>query len=117
MPKMDNYLIQATSLLSQHLSQLKPEGELFKLTSCLNYEEREIIGILTGIMPLIPEGKNKQLIKTVIIPYFEALGIAKWQRTELTDLGLRVGQRHKIHIDLSSDIPSQPVEGTTDGTS
>lgn len=116
MPKMDNYLIQATSLLSQHLSQLKPEGDLFKLTSCLNFEEREIIGILTGIMPMLPDGKEKDLIKNMIIPFFEAVGISKWNRTELTDLGLRVGQRHKIHIDLSSDtsiVDESKINGTS----
>jgi hypothetical protein len=116
MPSTNNYLIQATSLLSQHLAQLKPEGDLFKLTSCLNFEEREIIGILSGVLPMLSDGEEKKLIKELIIPFFEAVGIGKWNRTELTDLGLRVGQRHKIHIDLSSDIPVL-VEAKVDGTS
>jgi hypothetical protein len=102
-----NLLFQALSLLSQYLTQIKEaKGPLYQKTACLNAEEREMIGLCWATADLI-EKEDPELakyLKEEIVPFIETIGISRWPRTELTDLGLRVGQRHKVQIDLSSDI-------------
>lgn len=66
-----------------------------------------MIGLLWAVADFC-EKENKddsetiELIKTIRedpIPFFETVGMAKWPRTELTDLGLRIGQRHKEKVE------------------
>lgn len=102
-----NLLFQAISLLSQYLTQIKEaKGPLYQKTACINAEEREMIGLCYAVADFIekddPELAN--YLKNDIAGMLETIGISRWPRTELTDLGLRVGQRHKVKIDLSSDI-------------
>jgi len=111
MPQQDNLLFQAISLLSQHLASLKPDGELYQKTSCLGAEERETIAILEYIKFRKPERKQKI---DLIIPFFEKIGVAHWQRSELTDLGLRVGKRHRVDVKLAPD--EVDLSGSTDRT-
>ena len=101
-----NLLFQALSLLSQYLTQIKEaKGPLYQKTACINAEEREMIGILEASKVFVKNQKTVQLLDKVE-DFLETVGISRWPRTELTDLGLRVGQRHKVQIDLSSDIIS-----------
>lgn len=106
MPK--DLLFQAISLLSQYLVDIKEvKGELYHKTACINAEEREMIGMLYAIADLLPDEPELAAFLTQdVAGLFESIGIAKWPRTELTDLGLRVGQKHKVKINLSSDIIS-----------
>ena len=102
-----NLLFQALSLLSQYLTQIKEaKGPLYQKTACLNAEEREAIGLLEGSKVFVKEDKETIELFDEMEDFLECVGIARWPRTELTDLGLRVGQRHKVQIDLSSDIIS-----------
>jgi len=65
--------------------------EIYTLTACMDPEYRQTIAILEGLKTLAP--KSTPQIKK-ILPLMELLGKANWQRSELTDLGLRVGQRN-----------------------
>lgn len=102
-----NLLFQALSLLSQYLTQIKEaKGELYQKTACLNAEERETIGICWAVADLIQkdDAETANYLRNDIVSFLEIIGISRWPRTELTDLGLRVGQRHMVKVDLSSDI-------------
>lgn len=98
MPK-DSLLFQAISLLSQHLADLEP---IMHRTSCLDQETREMIGFIEATkLRLDPnDPKQNERIKRLdrMEKMFEIIGMAKWPRTELTDLGLRIGQRHKEKV-------------------
>lgn len=112
MPRQDNLLFQAISLLSQHLSNIKPEGEVYQHTSCLGAEEREIMAVLYWIKTVMPELKEQ--LEKEVMPLIENLGIAHWQRSELTDLGLRVGSRHRKDIKLAPDEVDFSIEQSSD---
>lgn len=85
-------MLQSLNLLSQQLAKIAGE-EIYQVTSCMNPEERELIGLLAAI-PKLP-GVTQVQGKTCrdLIPFFSEIGKARWPRTELTDLGLRVGDR------------------------
>lgn len=103
-------LFQAISLLSQYLTQIKEaKGELYQKTACLHPEERELIGIIWAIADFIEndDAELSKYLKGEIVPFIETIGIARWPRTELTDLGLRVGQRHQKAVDLADDVISE----------
>ena len=103
-------LFQAISLLSQHLTQIKEaKGQLYQKTACLHPEERELIGLLWAVADFIEKDDPAlaKYLKDEIVPFIETIGIARWPRTELTDLGLRVGQRHQKAVDLADDVISE----------
>lgn len=114
MPQQDNFLFQAISLLSQHLSNLKPDGALYQKTSCLGMEEREAIALLTYMKERHPERAERY---EKMISLFEKLGVAHWQRSELTDLGLRVGKRHRQDVKLAPDEVDLAGESSPDSIS
>lgn len=96
-----DFFIQSTNLLAQQLSALKGE-EIYQETSCMNPEQRQLIGILRGIQAVSPKTKNKI---DKILPLIAMIGKANWERSELTDLGLRVGQRSQDVIS-DTEIPA-----------
>ena len=85
-----DFFIQTTNLLSQQLASLAGE-EIYAQTSCMDPEYRNLIAILLSLKKMKPS-TSKAINK--IFPLLENLGKAAWFRTELTDLGLRVGQRN-----------------------
>lgn len=87
---MSDFFIQATNLLAQQLAMIKGE-EIYTKTSCMDPEYRQTIAVLEGIKQMQPKLKGKI---DKIEPLLELLGKASWIRSELTDLGLRVGQRN-----------------------
>lgn len=100
-------LFQAISLLSQYLTQIKEaKGELYQKTACLHPEERELIGVIWAVADFInnDDPALSKYLKDEIVPFIETIGISRWPRTELTDLGLRVGQRHQKAVDLAEDV-------------
>jgi hypothetical protein len=103
------------NLLSQQLAGLKGE-EIYQLTSCLNAEEREFIGVLRAIqvLPGIDVATAKKCEE--LIPFFLEIGKSKWPRTELTDLGLRVGNRFRGTISASAIEENEVVTDDSDTT-
>jgi hypothetical protein len=85
-----DFFIQATNLLAQQLAGLAGE-EIYVKTSCMEFEYRQVVAVLDAMVKMSPRLKT-QIDK--ILPLIENLGKAAWPRTELTDLGLRVGQRN-----------------------
>jgi hypothetical protein len=61
--------------------------------------------VLTAYAELIQSRKPQKAerIKKVIIPFIEKIGVGKWQRFELTDLGLRVATRNVIEANATLD--------------
>lgn len=91
---MNKLYLGTLRLLSQYLANLEP---LYQKTACLGAKEREMICVLEAYADLIAD-RNPEKAKRIrekIIPFIEKIGIGKWQRFELTDLGLRVGTRHE----------------------
>jgi hypothetical protein len=91
---MSEFFTQATNLLAQQLATIKGE-EIYTKTACMDPEYRQAIALLQGLKDLAPNAQ-KQISK--IMPLMELLGKASWNRSELTDLGLRVGQRNVQEI-------------------
>jgi hypothetical protein len=96
-----DFFIQSTNLLAQQLSALKGE-EIYTATACMDSEIRELIGVLEGIKAVAP---NVQKPINKFLPLICMIGKAKWIRSELTDLGLRVGQKN---FDEISDTEINP---------
>lgn len=119
--RKDPLLIQAIQLLSMRVGALDDIGALFSKTSCLNEEERTIIGYCEAFISMF--GTDRAFSKTLkqkYIPALEMIGVAKWRRTELTHLGGRLANKETEDINLSdSDIPpeavyAEPTETDTD---
>ncbi len=87
--------IDEYNYLSQKLSRVPKFGRVYQQLACLNPEEREILGVLEGIQTLDFIPQNVKDIAIQITPFLVCIGIAEWERSELTDLGLRVGERVK----------------------
>jgi len=104
--------LEALKLLSQIISDIDEHREIFQKTSCLNQSEAKVVSTLLWLTPFIA-AKNPNLanrLKNQIIPLFEYLGIAKWNRDPLTHLGFRVGLKHIGEISLAPDKNVQTVD-------
>lgn len=85
-----DFFIQATNLLAQQLAAIKGE-EIYTETACMDAEYRQTLAALSWIEGQAP-GVSDAIKK--IKPFIILTGKALWVRSELTDLGLRVGQRN-----------------------
>jgi len=102
---MSEFFIQATNLLAQQLAMIKGE-EIYTQTACMDPEYRQTIAVLQGLKDMAP--KSKAPIDK-ILPLMELLGKASWNRSELTDLGLRVGQRNVQEVTDDETIDDKPA--------
>jgi hypothetical protein len=100
----DALMAQFNNLLAQKLADIKGE-EIYVETSCMNIDERELIGLLRAMQTMDVSDKAKALCEK-LIPFFSVVGKAKWFRGELTDLGLRVGNRYRGTISANDDLES-----------
>jgi len=106
--RKDPLLIQAIQLLSMRVGGLPVFGELFSESSCLNYEEREIIGYCEAFISMFPKDPLSKEIKKKYIPALTRIGLAKWRRTELTHLGGKLANKETEEVDISK--ADQPPE-------
>jgi len=95
-----DFYIRAVNLLSQHIASLKPYGVFLSELACMNKEEREIIGYIKGYTVLYPEDKDFNKFLERVIVLLKYIGLSKWGRTELTDLGLMIGEKLSSSIEL-----------------
>ena len=111
MVRRDTFLLQAIKLLSQRVAVIEPT---YNLTACLNPAERELIGYLKAYMVFFPEDKEfNTWLKEKVIPMLVQIGISKWPRTELTDLGLRISNVDEEVEDLGK-LEYEATEETED---
>jgi hypothetical protein len=114
MSQMNKLYLGTMKLLSQSLAELDP---LYQQTACLGAEEREVICVLEAYAKLI-EVKHPDKAKRLrdkLIPFIETIGVGKWIRFELTDLGLKVGSRNVEKEDqtiISEEIDEATVFAT-----
>lgn len=114
MPK-DLLLLQTIKLLSQRLSILEP---FYGKTSCLHPEEREIVGFCEAYITMFGEETGfSKFLREKAIPALEKIGMARWPRTELTDLGLRIANRDEKEEDMSEYFPRDIEEEINVGNS
>lgn len=95
----DSLLLQTVKLLSQRLAAIEP---FFNQTACLHAEEREIIGYCEAYVTLF--GKKDEFaryLKDKVMPALQKIGISRWPRTELTDLGLRISNKDTEDVDIA----------------
>ncbi len=91
-------LFETSKLLAYRLAK---KDSFFEKTACMDLETRELIAYCEMYKILFPEDKTfNEFLDKVIIPAFQRLGNARWLRTEITDLGLKVGTE-TCEIDLS----------------
>lgn len=112
--RMNKFYLGTLKLLSQYLANLEP---LYQKTACLGAEEREVICVLSAYADWIEHHKPEKAkkIRERFIPFIEKIGIGKWQRFELTDLGLRVGTRHEeVGSAVLSEFGEEAVLATGD---
>jgi hypothetical protein len=82
--KSSNDLFREISVLAQRV----PDKDfLLGFTACMNPEEREIIGYIYVFKELFKDNSLDEYLKA-----FQMLGRSRWMRTELTDLGLILGE-------------------------
>jgi len=104
----DTLLLQAIKLLSQRLAIIEP---FFNETACLHPEERETVGYCEAyIMMFGEEDKFAEWLKEKAIPALQKIGISRWPRTELTDLGLRISNKDTEEVDISYLTPEVEQE-------
>ena len=95
----DSLLLQTIKLLSQRLAMIEP---FFNQTACLHPEEREIIGYCEAYIEMFGEKDEfARFLKDKAIPALQKIGISRWPRTELTDLGLRISNKDMQDVELT----------------
>ena len=99
MSSRDNLLIQTIKLLSQRVAMLEP---FFNITACLNPEERQLIGYCEAYRIMFGDQDKEfsQFLQEKAIPMLEKIGISRWPRTELTDLGLKISNKDEEEVSL-----------------
>jgi len=88
---LSKLIFETQKLLS---NKIGVEYPFYKRTACLEAQFREYIAYCEIIKLFNPS--NKRLIKFIddkLIPTLEYLGMARWQRTEVTDLGFKVSSQ------------------------
>jgi len=94
----DILLLQAIKLLSQRLAMIEP---FFNKTACLHPQEREIVGYCEAYRTIFGKGDDfAKFLKDKAMPALQQIGISRWPRTELTDLGLRISNRDTESVDI-----------------
>lgn len=89
----DKLYFSTVKLLSQHLAKLEP---LYSKTACLGVNERRIIALLEAMKVFKEVKEDKETLADIkeLQDFFGIYGIGNWIRFELTDLGLRVGEKY-----------------------
>lgn len=86
---LSKLIFETQRLLSAKIGAKYP---FYSKTACIDGEIAEFIAYCEIIKIFFPN--KKHLIKFVddkLVPALEKLGIARWSRSEITDLGLKVG--------------------------
>ena len=95
----DSLLLQTIKLLSQRLAIIEP---FFNQTACLHPQEREIVGYCEAYIEIFGDNDNfSKFLKEKAIPALQKIGISRWHRTELTDLGLRISNKDMQDVELA----------------
>jgi len=106
--RKDPLLIQAIQLLSMRVAALPKFGALFSESSCLDGEEREIIGYCEAFISMFPKDPLSLELKKLYIPALIRIGLFKWRRTELTHLGGKLANKETESVDITTaDIPPE----------
>lgn len=112
MPKVDSLLMQAIKLLSMRVAILEP---FYSATSCMHVDERELIGYMASYIEMFGEDNELSLIfKHIFIPAVRKIGIARWPRLELTDLGFAISNKDSAEYDISSEEAVPMEEALTE---
>ena len=91
--RVPDFLYQAQRLLGQEIGKIEP---FLAETSCMNYNERELVAYCKVYGILFPDDKEFiKFLEKEAIPVLQKIGYAKWLRTELTDLALKKGIKRK----------------------
>ena len=117
--RKDPLLIQAIQFLSMRVAALGKFGESFSLTSCLDGEEREIIGYCEAFISMFPKDPLSIELKKLYIPALIRIGLFKWRRTELTHLGGKLADKETESVDITkADMPPEVeyIESTDPAT-
>ena len=98
MPKND-MMIQAYTLLSQRLSNIDPD---YADSACVHPDEAELIGFCKAYIKMFGKSEFSTWLDKQVIPALRMIGLARWPRSELTNLGLRIGARDELVESLGS---------------
>jgi hypothetical protein len=102
----DKFFYQVQKWLSQRLAIIKEE---YNETSCLSPDMREIIGYCRAYLRLFPEDQEFcQYLNEKIIPAMKEIGVARWMRSELTDLGFAIADKDEEQVEFG--IPEEEEE-------
>ncbi|MEM5867575.1 MAG: hypothetical protein QXG39_06615 [Candidatus Aenigmatarchaeota archaeon] len=86
---LSRLIFETQRLLSAKIGAQYP---FYKETACLDSEIREYLAYCEIIKIFFPNNKRLiEFIDTKLKPSLEKIGIARWARTEITDLGFKVG--------------------------
>ena len=86
---LSKLIFETQRLLSTRIGAQYP---FYKKTACLDDDIRELIAYCEIVKIFVPNNPRlKKLIDEKLVPALETLGVARWKRTEITDLGLKIG--------------------------
>lgn len=86
---LSKLIFETQRLLSAKIGSQYP---FYKETACLDMEVREYLAYCEIIKIFFPNNKRlTDFIDNKLKPSLEKLGIARWGRTEITDLGFKIG--------------------------
>ena len=95
---LSKMIFETTRLLAFKLAN---KDAFFEKTACMDVEDREYIAYCEIYKLLFPnDAEFNGFLDKVVIPAFQRIGNARWMRTEITDLGLKVGMKYET-VDLS----------------
>ena len=99
MPKKDSIYLEAVNLFSKFVAQ---EEDFLRLTACLNPEEREIIGYCKAYKIFSGKTPFTEFLEKKVIPAFVIIGMSRWDRSELSDLGFKIADSDSVSMSLKN---------------
>ena len=91
-------LIETTKLLAYDVAELDP---FFQLIAMCDKEYREYIAACMAYKILFGEDEFFEFLNEKVIPILQRIGQARFDMSEITHLGLKVGKHRKQKMDLS----------------
>jgi len=99
MSGFDKVLFQQASLLGRDIPEVEP---FLQIIACMNAEYAELLVYTRAYKRMFPEDKElNSFLTDQIEPIIKELALCHWQRNQLTDMAIKLGQAKNEAIDLS----------------
>ena len=86
------------------------ERKFLEVTACMNPQERVQIALLTTAKRVLNSPDFSAFVDQIALPFVQELGMAKWQRDVVTDLGFVLSGRKSQRKNISNVLKFKLIQ-------